>query len=172
MDPMTKRRYERQAHRFAAGANMPPSRFMSDMADLPFGLRSVESLAERYVASLESAAIHYVTLTHTPCVLLRLKLDYDDQGSQQTESPLKISYHLSSVLTPYRIPAGTRISLEDNLFWQCSEEGSPTEGEISGSLLHLKPQVRLWVECRPLGHTGDVLALVRLPKSPSEWEHV
>jgi hypothetical protein len=151
---------------------MPPSRFKADMLDLPFGMRSVERLAERYVASVESAAIHYVTLTPMPCVLLRLKLDYDDQSFSQSQSPLKVTYRLASVLTPYRIPPWTRVSLEDNVFWQCSEEGIYTEGEVDGSLLGLKPKVRLWVECKPQGRTGDMLALVRLPRNPSEWECV
>jgi len=48
LNPLTRKPYERQADRFAAALNMPPSRFRHHMALLPFGMQTVEKLAKRY----------------------------------------------------------------------------------------------------------------------------
>jgi len=166
MHPLATRPYERQAHRFAAAVNMPPKRFRHDMSRLPFGLRAVEYLAQRYIASLESAAIHYVTLADIPCAVVWLQPDYDDDGFRQPNSPLKVRYQIRSRSFPFFIRPGTRIPLNDNLFWLCSEEESLAQGGIEGNNLGLKPEVELWVDCVPQGNIGAVLALVFQGSTP------
>jgi hypothetical protein len=160
INPATYRRYERQANRFAAAMNMPPQLFRADMQRLPFSMRTVESLAQRYLASVESAAIHYVSLAEVPCAIVWLQPDYDDDGFRQPDSPLKVRYQVRNHLFPFFVRPGTRIPLEDNVFWQCSEEEFLTEGNVAGSSLGLNPDADLWVDCVPQGHLGAVLALV------------
>jgi len=157
MNPITNRRYERQAHRFR-----------EDMALLPFGMRAVESLAQRYIASLESALIHYITLADAPCAMVWLQPDYDDDGFRQQDSPLRVRYQVRSPSFPFTIRPGTRIPPEDNLFWLCSEEECLTEGGMDGRYLGLKPEVDLWVDCVPNGHMGVVLALVCPQEMPRD----
>ena len=100
MKPLTKKPYERQADRFAAALNMPPSRFRHHMALLPFGMQTVEKLAERYSASIESAAIHYVTLATEPCALIRLEREYKEHGLRVPDSHLKVRYQVSNATFP------------------------------------------------------------------------
>ncbi len=160
INPATYRPYEKQANRFAAAMNMPPGLFRSDMLRLPFGMRTVESLAQRYLASIESAAIHYVTLAEVPCAVVYLQPDYDDDGFPQPNSPLKVRYQVRNHLFPLSIRPGTRITLEDSPFWRCCEEQLIAEGNITGNCLGLKPDAQLWVDCAPQGYTGAVLALI------------
>ena len=120
LNPLTRKPYERQADRFAAALNMPPSRFRHHMALLPFGMQTVEKLAERYSASIESAAIHYVTLAKAPCALLWLKRDYKEHGLDAPDSRLKVRYQVSSAGFPFRIKHGINVSLENELLWHCS----------------------------------------------------
>lgn len=161
VQPETTLPYERQANLYAAGANMPPVLFRKDMGGLSLGMKSVDSLAQRYEASLESAAIHYATLADAPCAMLWLQMDYvRDTQLRQPDSPLRVRYQVRSPSFPFSIRQGTRVSLEDNLFWLCSEEGFLTEGEIEGNVLGLSPKARLDVECRPQGRMGAVLVFV------------
>lgn len=160
MDPLTNRGYERQAHRFAAAMNMPPRRFLDDMSRLSFGMRAAENLAQRYIASPESAAIHYVSLADVPCAVVWLQPDYDDHGFRQLGSPLKVRYQVRSPSFPFSIRPGTPIPPEDTLFRRCSQEGFLAQGSVNGTRLGLKPEVELWVDCVPQGHTGAVLVLV------------
>ena len=160
INPATYRPYERQANHFAAAMNMPPQRFREDMRHLPFNMRTVESLAQRYMASVESAAIHYITLAEVPCAVVWLQPDYDDEGFPQPNSPLKVRYQVRSPLFPFFVRPGTRIATEDSPFWMCCEEQIIAEGNVKGSCLGLKPDADLWVDCLPQGHLGAVLALV------------
>lgn len=135
------------------------------MSCLLFGMRAVENLAQRYVASVESAAIHYVSLADAPCAVLWLEPDYEQEpGFGQPNSPLRVRYLVRSSSFPFLIRRGTRVPPEDSLFWRCSEEEPSAEGEIEGRLLGLNPKVRLYVDCLPQGHAGALLALV----SPAE----
>jgi hypothetical protein len=160
MKPGTRKPYERQADRFAAAMNMPPSRFRHHMTLLPFGMQTVEKLAERYSASVESAAIHYVTLADFPCALIRMERDYEKHGLIVPDSQLRLRYQVSSTSFPFRIRRGTDIPLESELFWHCSQDEYLTQGVIDGNHLGLKPGTRLWVDCLPQDHIGTVLALL------------
>ena len=160
MKPQTNKPYERQADHFAAALNMPPSRFRHDMALLPFGMQSVEKLAERYLASIESAAIHYISLATGPCALIRLEREYEEHGLQVPDSHLKVRYQVSSKEFPFRIKQATDIPLDSELFWLCSQEEYLTSGVIKGEELGLEPGISFWVDCFPHDHIGTVMALV------------
>ena len=160
MQPWTRKLYERQADRFAAAMNMPPHRFRHHMALLPFGMQTVEKLAERYSASIESAAIHYVTLADEPCALIRLDREHDEHDLLIPDSDLKVRYQVSSARFPFRIKRRTAIPLESELFWRCSEEEYLAAGVVSGEDLGLHPGTALWVDCLPANHVGSVIALV------------
>lgn len=108
LKPLTRKPYERQADRFAAGLNMPPSRFRHHMALLPFGMQTVEKLAGRYSASIESAAIHYVTLAKVPCALIWLEREYKEHALRVPDSHLKVRYQVSSASFLFRIKRGGR----------------------------------------------------------------
>ena len=158
--PLPNKPYERQADHFAAALNMPPSRFRHHMALLPFGMQSVEKLAERYVASIESAAIHYVTLATEPCALVRLEREYQEHGLRVPNSHLKVRYQVSSPNFPFRIEQGTDIPLKAELFWRCSQDEFLTSGVIKGEDLGLEPGISLWIDCFPNDPIGTVIALV------------
>ena len=160
LNPLTRKPYERQADRFAAALNMPPSRFRHHMALLPFGMQTVEKLAKRYSASMESAAIHYVTLAKAPCALIWLERDYKEHGLRVPDSHLKVRYQVSSTSFPFRIKRGTEVPLESELFWRCSQDEYLTAGVIKGEHLGLEPGIKLWIDCIPHGHIGTVMALV------------
>jgi len=160
LQPTTRKPYERQADRFAAALNMPPSRFRHHMALLPFGMQTVEKLAERYSASIESAAIHYVTLAKAPCALIWLQRDYEKHGLNMPDSHLKVHYQVSNASFPYRIKRGTDIARESELLWRCSQEEYLTSGVTKGEHLGLEPGVHLWIDCVPYDHIGTVIALV------------
>ena len=160
LNPLTRKPYERQADRFAAALNMPPSRFRHHMALLPFGMQTVEKLAKRYSASMESAAIHYVTLAKAPCALIWLEREYKEHGLRVPDSHLKVRYQVSSASFPFRIKRGTEVPLESELFWRCSQDEYLTAGVIKGEYLGLEPGIKLWVDCISHGHIGTVMALV------------
>lgn len=160
MKPLTNKPYERQADHFAAALNMPPSRFRHHMALLPFGMQSVEKLAERYVASIESAAIHYVTLATEPCALIRLEREHKENGLKVPDSHLKLRYQVSNPRFPIRIKPGIDIPLENELLWCCSEDEFLASGAINGEDLGLEPGICLWIDCFPGDHAGTVMALV------------
>ena len=160
MIPDTRKPYERQADCFAAAMNMPPSRFRHHMALLPFGMQTVEKLAERYSASVESAAIHYVSLADAPCALVRLDRDYEEHGLTVPDSQLKVRYQVSSISFPFRIKTGTVVPSESELLWRCSQDEYLAQGVIDGSHLGLSINNKLWIDCLPSDHIGTVLALV------------
>jgi hypothetical protein len=160
MIPDTKKPYERQADRFAAAMDMPPSRFRHHMALLPFGMQTVEKLAERYSASIESAAIHYVSLADIPCALVWLEREYEEHGLVVPDSPLRVRYQVSSASFPFRIKTGTAVPSDSELLWRCSQDEYLTQGVIDGNHLGLKPDNKFWVDCLPYDHIGTVLALV------------
>ncbi len=160
LQPTTRKPYERQADQFAAALNMPPSRFRHHMALLPFGMQTVEKMAKRYSASMESAAIHYVTLAKAPCALIWLEREYQEHALRVPDSHLKVRYQVSSATFPFRIKRGTDVSLENVLLWHCSQEEFLTAGVIKGDLLGLEAGIDLWIDCFPYGHIGTVMALI------------
>jgi hypothetical protein len=157
--PSSKNPFERQADRFAAALNMPPCRYAIDMSHLPFGMQSIEKLAERYAASIESAAIHYVTLATEPCALVRLDRDYKEHGLLIPDSHLRVRYQVSNSCFPYRIKQGTDIPLSNELFWLSSQDEFLTSGVIKSEDLGLEPGTNLWVDCLP-NPIGTVMALL------------
>jgi hypothetical protein len=168
LQPTTQKPYERQADRFAAALNMPPSRFRHHMALLPFGMQTVEKLAERYSASIESAAIHYVTLAKAPCAMVWLERDYEEHGFRVPDPHLKVRYQVSNDSFPFRIKKGTDVPVESELLWRCSQEEYLTAGEIKPEHLGLETGTNLWIDCLPYDHIGTVMALVYLGnKEPS-----
>jgi hypothetical protein len=160
MIPDTRKPYERQADRFAAAMNMPPSRFRHHMALLPFGMQTVEKLAERYSASVESAAIHYVGLADAPCALVWLEREYEKHGLTVPDSQLKVRYQVSSASFPFRIKTGTAVPSDSELLWRCSQDEYLTQGVIDGNHLGLKPDNKFWIDCLPQDSIGTVLALL------------
>ena len=160
MEPWTGKPYERQADRFAAGMNMPPRRFRHHMALLPFGMQTVEKLAQRYSASMESAAIHYVDLADASCALVWLEREYEEHGLLVPESQIKVRYQVSSASFPFRIQPGTAVPLDSELLWRCSQDEYLAEGVIKGEHLGLEPGTSLWADCLPQDHIGTVIALV------------
>jgi hypothetical protein len=169
MNPLTRKPFERQADRFAAAMNMPLGPFRKQMALLPFGMPTVENLAQIYFASIESAAIHYIDLIDTPCALICLEREYEEHGLLIPDSPLKVRYQVGNVSFPFRINPGTVIPLENELFWACSKDEYYTEGSLSGSDLGLKPGTSLWINCLPQNHVGGVLALVCPGNDPPQF---
>ena len=162
MRPWTNKPYERQADRFAAGLSMPPHRFRHHMALLPFGMLTVEQLAQRYSASVESAAIHYVDLADVPCALVRFERPKGKGGLSGFGSPYKVRYQVSNVHFPFRIKPGTTVQdfPDEIVSWHCSQGKYLVEGAIGGERLGLEPGTSLRVYCFPIDEVGGVIALV------------
>ena len=159
MNPNANKPYERQADHFAAALNMPVYRFRHHMALLAFGMQSVEKLAERYSASVESAAIHYVDFSTTLCSAVVGAGVYRTWLSVP-DSHLRVRYQVSGANFPFHIQQGTDVPRESELFWRCSQEEYFASGVIKGEDLGLQPGTKLWVDCFPKDHTGTVVALV------------
>lgn len=117
-------------------------------------------MANRYSASMESAAIYYVTLANAPCALIWLEREYKEHGLRVPDSHLKVRYQVSNASFPFRIKRGTEVPLESELFWYYSQEEFLTVGVIKGEHLGLEPGIRLGIDCIPHGHIGTVMALV------------
>jgi hypothetical protein len=169
MDPLTLKPFERQADRFAAAINMPPGPFRNHMALLPFGMPTVENLAQIYFASIESAAIRYVDLIDKPLALICLEREYEEHGLIIPDSPLKVRYQVGNERFPFPILPGTVIPLENELFWACSKDEYYTEGSLNGPDLGLKQGTKLWINCLPQNHVGGVLALVYPGNDPPQF---
>jgi hypothetical protein len=185
MHPLTTRPYELEAHQFAAVMNMPPRKFKEDMVSLPLGLSSIIELADRYTASVESAAIHYASLSDRPCCIailntillahatndpieflgVPLQLDKpNEKGEQTAEKQLRVRYSRRSATFPYSVRRGIRIMEGANPFAWTSQFNIEAAGQISGLVLGINSQARFSVECRPLNpiyNPGELIALIR-----------
>jgi hypothetical protein len=146
MRPLTTKPYERQADRFAAALNMPPSRFRQDMNTATPGISGILELASSYSASVESAAIHYVELAEVPCSLLRLDLVRIGPGSQ--DGPYKVRYQIRNDQFPFLIPSGLRIEKfpDEIVDWK------PWQGQYM-------PEGLVYLESIGLGQLGREVAL-------------
>jgi Zn-dependent peptidase ImmA (M78 family) len=162
MKPITKKPYERQADRFAAGLNMPPTRFRHHMALLPFGMQTVEKLAGRYSASMESAAIHYVELADAPCALIRFERPHRKSGTFTLDSPYKVRYQVSNDRFPFRIKPDTTIQdfPDEILSWECPQGKYLIEGVIRSEHLGLEPGTSFRTYCSHIDVMGGIIALV------------
>jgi len=139
MRPLTTKPYERQADRFAAALNMPPTRFREDMKTATPGMKGILELASSYSASVESAAIHYVGLAKVPCSLLRLDRATKKIGSGVPKGPYKVRYQIRNDQFPFLIPSGLRFEefpdeLVDLTYWQGR---SVLEGLVRGESIRL-----------------------------------
>lgn len=72
----------------------PRSIFVDDLEALPFGLDSVQSLAERYEGSLEATARRFVDLWPEPALLvvLELRTKPSERGDPDAEPRLRVAY--------------------------------------------------------------------------------
>jgi hypothetical protein len=173
MRPLTKKPYERQADRFAAALNMPPSRFRQDMKTATPGMKGILELASSYSASVESAAIHYVGLAEVPCSLLRLEQVSRKIGPGVPEGPYKVRYQICNDQFPFLIRSGLRFEkLPDELVdWKLWQGQYIPEGLVHGESIGLG-QLGREVALRSytcLADTfGGILALLFLAK-PLTW---
>jgi hypothetical protein len=173
MRPLTTKPYERQADRFAAALNMPPSRFRRDMKSASPGISGILELASSYSASVESAAIHYVELAEVPCSLLRLDLVRIGPGSQ--DGPYKVRYQIRNDQFPFLIPSGLRIEKfpDEIVDWKPWQGQYMPEGlvylESIGPGQHGREvALRSYTYPHRAGVLGGVLALL-FPAKPLTW---
>ncbi len=173
LNPLTRKPYERQADRFAAGLNMPPSRFRQDMKTATPGMTGILELASSYSASIESAAIHYVGLAEVPCSLLRLDLVKIGPGSR--DGPYKVRYQIRNDHFPFLIPSGLRIEkfpdeLVDWKPWQGQyiPEGLVHGGSFGLGQLGREVALRSYTYPHHADALGGVLALL-FPAKPLTW---
>ncbi len=162
MKPLTKKPYERQADRFAAGLNMPSHRFRLHMAQLPFSILTVQQLAKLYSASVESAAIHYIDLADVPCALVRFDRVKGKNGSRGFDSPYKLRYQVSNALFPFRIQPGIILQEfpDQILSWKNWEGQYMPEGVITGERMGLGAEVILRLYSCYIDELCGVIALV------------
>lgn len=173
MRPLTTKPYERQADRFAAALNMPPTRFRQDMKAATPGMAGILELASSYSASVESAAIHYVELAEVPCSLLRLDLVKIGPGSR--DGPYKVRYQIRNDQFPFLIPSGLRIEkfpdeLVDWKPWQGQyiPEGLVYVESFGTGQLGREVALRSYTYPHHADALGGVLALL-FPAKPLTW---
>ncbi|MBI2851957.1 MAG: ImmA/IrrE family metallo-endopeptidase [Chloroflexi bacterium] len=173
MRPLTTKPYERQADRFAAALNMPPTRFRQDMKTATPGMTGILELASSYSASIESAAIHYVGLAEVPCSLLRLDLVKIGPGSR--DGPYKVRYQIRNDQFPFLIPSGLRIEKfpDEIVDWkpwqgQYMPEGLVYLESIGPGQVGREVALRSYTYPHRAGVLGGVLALLFLAK-PLKW---
>lgn len=173
MRPLTTKPYERQADRFAAALNMPPTRFRQDMKTATPGMKGIMELASAYSASIESAAIHYVGLAEVPCSLLRLDRVSKKIGPGVPKGPYKVRYQIRNDQFPFLIRSGLCFEkFPDELVnWVLWQGQYIPEGLVHGESFGLG-QIGREVDLRSytcLSDTlGGILALLFLAK-PLTW---
>lgn len=170
MRPLTRKPYERQADRFAAALNMPPSRFRQDMKTATPGMKGIMELASSYSASVESAAIHYVGLAEVPCSLLRLDRVRTKIAPGFRDSPYKVRYQISNDQFPFLIRSGLCFEKfpDEFLDWKLWQGQYITEGLVHGESIGLGEIGREVALRSYTGLTdtfGGILALLFLAKS-------
>lgn len=173
MEPITKKPYERQADRFAAALNMPPTRFRQDMKTSTPGMKGILELASSYSASVESAAIHYVGLAEVPCSLLRLDRVSKKISPGVQDSPYKVRYQIRNDQFPFLIRSGLRFEkFPDELVdWKLWQGQNIPEGLVHGGsfgLGQLGQEVALRSYTCLADAFGGMLALLFLAK-PLTW---
>lgn len=171
VEPPGLEQAELEASRFAADLLMPPPFFRRDMASLPFGLSSVEQLAQRYLTSLEATARHYIHLSQKSCALVVIEA-LPKEATSPDASRLRVRYCRQSSAFDHFIRPGTEIA-PDTPIARASLASSSTVcvgsrpvivDEVPGWVLGLRPERRLIVHCSPWGKKGDVLVLVEEPR--------
>lgn len=173
MRPLTTKPYERQADRFAAALNMPPSRFRQDMKTATPGMEGILELASSYSASVESAAIHYVGLAEVPCSLLRLDRVSKKISSGVPDGMYKVRYQIRNDQFPFLIRTGQTFEKfpDEFLDWKLWQGQYIPEGLVLGESFGLG---RLGREVALRSYTcltdafGGILALLFLAK-PLTW---
>ena len=173
MRPLTTKPYERQADRFAAALNMPPTRFRKDMKTATPGMKGIMELASSYSASVESAAIHYVGLAEVPCSLLRLDRVSKKIGPGFSNGPFKVRYQIRNDQFPFLIRSGLCFEkFPDELVdWALWQGQYIPEGLVYGESFGLG-QIGREVDLRSYtchaDALGGILALLFLAK-PLTW---
>ena len=173
MRPLTRKSYERQADRFAAALNMPPTRFRRDMKTATHGMTGIMELASSYSASIESAAIHYIGLAEVPCSLLRLDRVSTIISPGIPKGPYKVRYQIRNDQFPFLIRSGQLFEeFPDELVDLTSWQGRPVlEGLVHGESIGLG-QIGQEVALRSYMCLADMfegmLALLFLDK-PLTW---
>ncbi len=173
MRPLTTKPYERQADRFAAALNMPPTRFRQDMKTSTPGMKGILELASSYSASVESAAIHYVGLAEVPCSLLRLDRVSKRISSGVPDGLYKVRYQIRNDQFPFLIRTGQTFEKfpDEFLDWKLWQGQYIPEGLIHGEsfgLGQLGREVDLRSYTYPADAFGGILALLFLAK-PLTW---
>jgi hypothetical protein len=159
------KRCEEEANRFSAHLLMPRPFFLEDMNSLPFSIETLETLAWRYATSIESTAIHYVSLATSPCALVMVESLPEDGAVTENGSRLRVRYSKGSPSFDHFIRPDTKIA-PDSPIAQASlmSPGTIHTDEAPGWVLGLRPERRLILHCRPWGREGDVLVLVEEPR--------
>jgi hypothetical protein len=173
MRPLTRKSYERQADRFAAALNMPPTRFRQDMKTATPGMKGILELALSYSASVESAAIHYVGLAEVPCSLLRLDRVSTKIAPGFRDGPYKVRYQIRNDQFPFLIRSGQVFEKFPDEFkdWKLWRGYFIVEGLVHGESIGLGEIGREVAIRSYTGLTdtfGGILALLFLAK-PLTW---
>ena len=131
LNEKTRKLFEQEANLFAAEALFYSELFTLESTDLPFGVHSIITLAERYNVSLESAARRYVEKSPISCALLVSDPVRNNAQSLLDPPSTKLLYYFKSETftlsfqTPQIFPPGHVISKT------CSKLGDISYGELN-----------------------------------------
>lgn len=160
LGPAVKEQMEKEANGFAAHLQFFGPRFAADARDLPFGIASIRSLADRYGTSIESSLRHYVETRQEQCICAVFRLGRHPDGSRET---LTFQYFVKSAGNRafWRFPCkvGDTLPMDDPLVILLNE------GKLTGNEIHqdtrydLKTETAYLEEAFCNGHS--VFLLVR-----------
>lgn len=116
LGPVVREQMEKEANGFAAHLQFFGPRFAADARELPFGIASVRSLADRYDASIESSLRRYVETCQEQCVCGVFRLGRHADGQRET---LTFRYFVKSagnrVYWPFPCEVGCTLPIDDPL---------------------------------------------------------
>lgn len=138
LNEKTRKLFEQEANLFAAEALFYSELFTLESTDLPFGMHSIITLADRYNVSLESASRRYVEKSPFPCALLVSDPIRNNTLNILEPPSTKLLYYYKSETfklnfrTPQIFPPGHVISKT------CSKLGDISYGELNlaGKILY------------------------------------
>ena len=132
LGPAVKEQMEKEANGFAAHVQFFGPRFAAEARELPFGIASVRSLADRYSTSIESSLRRYVETRKEECICGVFRLGRHPDGLREM---LTFRYFVKSAAnrTYWRFPCrvGETLPMDDPLVVLLNE------GKLLGNEIHL-----------------------------------
>lgn len=137
LNEKTRKLFEQEANLFAAEILFYSNLFTSESRDLPFGMKSVLILADRYGVSIEATARRYVERSLLPCALLVCKPIRNNSIDLLKPPSTELHYYHKSDTFMINFEVPQVFPSEHVISKTCSKFGDISYGElnVSGQIL-------------------------------------